>query len=52
LTAFGRQLVRGEVRNLLAVQDLVPDPEGSSAKCADDPELVRDALWALRQPVP
>jgi hypothetical protein len=53
LTAFGRQLVRGEVRNLLAaVRELVPDPEGAvRAHFAADPELVRDALWALRQPV-
>jgi hypothetical protein len=53
LTAFGRQLARGQVHNLLAaVRELVPDPEGAvRAHFAADPELVREALWALRQPV-
>jgi hypothetical protein len=53
LTAFGRQLACGPVRNLLAaVRALVPDPEGAvRAHFAADPELVRDALRALRQPV-
>ncbi len=53
LDAFGRQLAGGEVREVVAaVRALVPDPEARvRAHFAADPELVRHALWELRQPV-
>lgn len=53
LDALGSQLSRGEVRHLLAaLRELLPDPEQAvRTHFAADPELVRHAIWALRQPI-
>lgn len=53
LDAFGRELLSGNLREVLAaVRALVPDPEAAVREhFAADAELLRHALWELRQPV-